>query len=51
MIGASTRLGYLLVAGRNSERSDIIVMSIILLAPIGKLTDLAERRFLPGQVR
>jgi len=36
------------VDGRNSGRADIIVLSILRLAPIGKLTDLAERRFLPG---
>ena len=41
LIGASTGLGYLLVDGQNSGRADIIVMSINLLALIGKLTDLA----------
>ena len=50
LIGASTGLGYLLVDGQNSGRADIIVMSINLLALIGKLTDLApqlaERRLL-----
>ena len=40
LIGASTGLGFLLVDGQNSGRADIIVMSIILLAMIGKLTDL-----------
>ena len=40
LIGASSGLGFLLVDGQNSGRADIIVMSIILLAVIGKLTDL-----------
>jgi len=50
LIGASRGLGFLLVDGQNSGRADIIVMSIILLAIVGKLTDtlvqLLERRFL-----
>lgn len=50
LIGASRGLGFLLVDGQNSGRADIIVMSIILLAIVGKLTDallqLLERRLL-----
>ena len=36
LIGASRGLGFLLVDGQNSGRADIIVMSIILLAIVGK---------------
>ncbi|MGD9712349.1 MAG: ABC transporter permease [Thermomicrobiales bacterium] len=39
LIGASTGLGFLLVDGQNSGRADVIVLSIILLAIIGKLSD------------
>jgi sulfonate transport system permease protein len=39
LIGASQGLGFLLVDGQNSGRADIIVMSIIFLAIVGKLTD------------
>ena len=39
LIGASQGLGFLLVDGQNSGRADIIVLSIIFLAIIGKLTD------------
>jgi sulfonate transport system permease protein len=50
LIGASSGLGYLLVDGQNSGRADVIVMSIILLAIAGKVTDtllqLLERRLL-----
>lgn len=50
LIGASEGLGFLLVDGQNSGRADIIVMSIIFLAIVGKLTDtllqLLERRLL-----
>jgi sulfonate transport system permease protein len=41
LIGASKGLGFLLLDGQNTGRADIIVMSIILLAVIGKLTDMA----------
>ncbi len=40
LIGASTGLGFLLIDGQNSGRADVIVLSIILLAVIGKVTDL-----------
>ena len=40
LIGASTGLGFLLTDGQNSGRADIILLSIIILALIGKLTDL-----------
>lgn len=50
LLAASKGLGFLLIDGQNSGRSDIIVMSIIFLAAIGKLTDsllqLLERRLL-----
>lgn len=50
LIGASQGLGFLLLDGQNSGRADIIVMSIIFLAVVGKLTDallqLLERRLL-----
>jgi sulfonate transport system permease protein len=50
LIGAWNGLGYLLTDGQNSGRADIIVLAIILLALIGKATDLAlqiaERRLL-----
>ena len=50
LIAASRGLGFLLVDGQNSGRADIIVMSIVLLALLGKLTDwllqLLERRLL-----
>jgi sulfonate transport system permease protein len=39
LIGASTGLGFLLVDGQNSGRADVIVLSIILLAILGKVTD------------
>ena len=41
LIGASTGLGFLLTDGQNSGRADIIAMSIVFLAAIGKLTDTA----------
>lgn len=47
LIAASSGLGFLLIDGQNTYRTDIIVMAIVLLAVIGKLTDwllhLAER--------
>lgn len=50
LIGASRGLGFLLVDGQNTGRADIIVLSIVLLAVIGKGTDAllhrAERRLL-----
>jgi sulfonate transport system permease protein len=50
LIGASRGLGFLLVDGQNSGRADMIVLSIVLLALIGKATDAllhyAERRLL-----
>jgi sulfonate transport system permease protein len=50
LIGASRGLGFLLVDGQNTGRADIIVLSIVVLALIGKLTDWllqhAERRLL-----
>lgn len=39
LIGASQGLGFLLVDGQNTGRADIIVLSIILLALVGKTTD------------
>ena len=41
LIGASRGLGFLLIDGQNTGRADIIVMSIIFLACIGKLSDVA----------
>ncbi|MEN9938366.1 MAG: hypothetical protein RLZZ387_4945 [Chloroflexota bacterium] len=50
LIGASRGLGFLLVDGQNTGRADIIVLSIVTLALIGKLTDTLlhrlERRLL-----
>ncbi len=50
LIASSQGLGFLLIDGSNTGRSDIIVMSILLLALIGKTTDallqLGERRLL-----
>lgn len=50
LIGAFKGLGYLLTTSQNSGRTDIIVMSIICLAVLGKTTDwlmqLVERRLL-----
>ena len=50
LIAASRGLGFLLIDGQNSGRADIIVLSIIILAIIGKLTDTllaaVERRLL-----
>jgi sulfonate transport system permease protein len=50
LIAASAGLGFLLVDAQNSGRADIIVLSIVLLALIGKGSDwllgLAERRLL-----
>lgn len=50
LIASSKGLGFLLIDSQNTGRADIIVMSIILLAVIGKLTDtllaLLERRLL-----
>jgi sulfonate transport system permease protein len=52
LIGSSVGLGFLLTDGQNSGRADIILLSIVLLAMIGKATDLVlqvlERRFLKG---
>jgi sulfonate transport system permease protein len=39
LIGASRGLGFLLIDGQNSGRADVIVLSIILLAIVGKLCD------------
>ena len=50
LIGASRGLGFLLTDGQNTGRADIIVLSIVLLALLGKGTDvligLAQRRVL-----
>lgn len=50
LMGASQGLGFLLTDGRNSGRADTILLSIIILAIIGKLTDMVlqigERRLL-----
>lgn len=50
LIGASQGLGFLLTDGQNTGRADIIVLSIVLLALLGKGTDvllgLVERRAL-----
>jgi sulfonate transport system permease protein len=50
LIGASRGLGFLLVDGQNTGRADIILLSIVLLALIGKASDSllhhAERRLL-----
>lgn len=39
LIGASRGLGFLLIDAQNTGRADIIVLSIVLLALIGKTTD------------
>ena len=39
LIAASRGLGFLLIDGQNSSRADIIVMSIVLLALLGKTSD------------
>lgn len=39
LIGASRGLGFLLTDGQNTGRADIIVLSIVLLAILGKGTD------------
>ena len=50
LIGASRGLGFLLVDGQNTGRADIILLSIVLLAILGKGTDFllacGERRLL-----
>ncbi len=50
LIGANRGLGFLLVDGQNSGRADIILLSIVLLALLGKGTDFllarGERRLL-----
>lgn len=50
LIGASKGLGFLLTDGQNTGRADIIVLSIVLLALLGKGTDfllgLLQRRVL-----
>lgn len=50
LIGAFQGLGFLLIDGENSGRSDTIVLAIIILAVLGKLTDwlleLLEHRLL-----
>jgi sulfonate transport system permease protein len=40
LIGASKGLGFLLMDGQNTARADIVVLSIVLLALLGKGTDL-----------
>jgi sulfonate transport system permease protein len=40
LIGASKGLGFLLMDGQNTARADILVLSIVLLALLGKGTDL-----------
>lgn len=53
LIAASKGLGFLLIDSQNTGRSDIIVLSIVLLAIIGKLSDWLlqrlERRLLRWQ--
>ena len=53
LIAASRGLGFLLIDSQNTGRSDIIVLSIVLLALIGKLSDWLlqrlERRWLRWQ--
>ena len=44
LIGASTGLGFLLTDGQNTGRADIILLSIVILALIGKLTDVILQR-------
>lgn len=50
LIAASRGLGFLLIDSQNTGRSDVIVMSIIFLALLGKTTDwflqIVERRLL-----
>jgi sulfonate transport system permease protein len=50
LIGANTGLGFLLTDGQNTGRSDIIVLSIVILALLGKTSDwllqIGERRLL-----
>jgi sulfonate transport system permease protein len=50
LIGANRGLGFLLIDGQTSGRADIIMLSIVLLALLGKGTDLllarGERRLL-----
>ncbi len=50
LIAASRGLGFLLIDAQNTGRADIILLSIVMLALIGKGTDFllarAERRFL-----
>jgi sulfonate transport system permease protein len=40
LMGAATGLGFLLTDGQNSGRADFILLSIVILALIGKFTDL-----------
>lgn len=40
LIASSKGLGFLLIDSQNTGRADIIVMSIVLLALLGKLTDM-----------
>jgi len=53
LIAASRGLGFLLIDSQNTGRSDIIVLSIVLLALIGKVSDWLlqrlERRWLRWQ--
>lgn len=44
LIGASQGLGFLLLDGQNSGRADIIVLSIVLLAVVGKTCDTGLRQ-------
>jgi sulfonate transport system permease protein len=50
LIAASRGLGYLLSDGRETSRADIVLAAIVLLAVLGKVTDMAmvalERRLL-----
>jgi len=50
LIAASRGLGYLLSDGRETSRADIVLAAIVLLAVLGKLSDMAmlalERRLL-----
>lgn len=49
LIGASQGLGFLLVDGQNTGRADIIVLSILMLAVIGLVTDFSLQ-FLEGRL-
>lgn len=44
LIAATQGIGYLLSDGRETARPDIVIVAILLLALLGKITDLGMKK-------